>query len=167
VFIGSATPKMFGSVNHTLNFGKDIRLFVLTDFRRGYKVWNQNEYIRCIGLTGSPLCEANYYPDRFSPVQLANYAAAAGASQLSGTIQDASFVKLREISTTYFIPQRFIPGATRASITLAGRELHTWTKYKGIDPESVVPSANFGTGAIEQAVTPPLTRFVATLNLTW
>ncbi|HMC57087.1 MAG TPA: SusC/RagA family TonB-linked outer membrane protein [Gemmatimonadaceae bacterium] len=166
-FIGSATPKVFGSLSHTLTFGKDIRLFALTDFRRGYKIWNQNEYIRCIGLTGAPLCEQNYYPTRFDPVRLAGYMAAAGAANLSESIQDASFVKLREVSTTYFLPQRFIPGATRGSITLAGQNLHTWTKYRGIDPESVTPSANFGTGAIEQAVTPPLTRFVATLNLTW
>jgi len=93
--------------------------------------------------------------------------AAAGAAKLSESIQDASFVKLREVSTTYILPQRYIAGATRASITLAGQNLHTWTKYRGIDPESVVPSATFGTGAIEQAVTPPLTRFVATLNFTW
>jgi hypothetical protein len=164
-FIGPSTPKLFGSVGNTLNVGKDIRVFVLTDFRRGHRVWNQNEFIRCNGLTGAQLCEENYFPDRFSPVQLAQYSA-SGAS-LSGTFQDASFVKLREVSTTYFLPTRFVPGASRASITLAGRELHTWTKYKGLDPEGAVPSVTFGTGGIEQAVTPPLTRFIATLNLTW
>jgi len=167
VYIGPSTPKVFGSVSNTLNFGKNIRLYGLFDFKRGHKIWNQNEYIRCIGLTGAPLCEQNYYPDRFDPVTLAGYTATAGAANLSQSIQDASFVKLRELSATYTLPARFIPGATAASITLAGRELHTWTKYKGLDPEGAVPSNTFGTTGIDQAVTPPLTRFIATLNLTW
>ncbi|HEU4995593.1 MAG TPA: SusC/RagA family TonB-linked outer membrane protein [Gemmatimonadaceae bacterium] len=167
VYIGPSTPKVFGSIANTLNVGKDIRLFVLTDFKRGHKIWNQNEYIRCIGLTGAPLCEMNYYPARYDPVTLANYVAAAGAANLSGSIQDASFMKLREVSVTYTLPARVVPGATRASISLAGRELHTWTRYKGLDPEGAVPSNTFGTTGIDQAVTPPLTRFIATLNLTW
>jgi hypothetical protein len=40
-----------------------------------------------------------------------------------------------------------------------------WTKYKGPDPEVSI----FPTGLItgDQAVTPPLSRIVATLNLTF
>lgn len=159
LFVGPSTPKVFGSVSNTLNIGPNLRVFALTDFRRGHRMWNQNELIRCNGLAGAKLCEANAFPERYSPVQLANY---VGTQSFAHHFQNASFVKLRELSTTYFLPQRFAPGLSRASITLAGRELHTWTKYAGIDPESSIPTV-----AIDQAVTPPLTRFVATLNLTW
>ena len=51
--------------------------------------------------------------------------------------QDASFIKLREVSATYTIPERGLRG-TRASFTLAARELHTWTKFRGLDPEGHV-----------------------------
>jgi TonB-linked SusC/RagA family outer membrane protein len=167
-FMGPSTPKTFGAVANTFNIGKSVRLFGLVDFRRGHRIWNQNELIRCNGLAGAPLCRANYFPQEFSTVQLANYAANAFAnSAISQTFQDASFVKLREISATYFIPPRFAPGMSRASITLAARELHTWTGYGGIDPEGVTTNATIGTSGIDQAVTPPLTRFIATLNLTW
>ena len=49
-------------------------------------------------------------------------------------------------------------------VTIAGRELATWTDYRGFDPESSTGT----TGSInDQAVLPPLTRWIATLNLNW
>lgn len=50
-----------------------------------------------------------------------------------------------------------------ASLTLAGRNLATWTSYGGLDPESRNP----GAGGVDQAVTPQLTQFVATLNFSF
>ena len=50
----------------------------------------------------------------------------------------ADFIKLREVSATYTIPNRFASRLrlNRASITLSGRNLWHWTKYKGnADPE--------------------------------
>jgi len=46
-------------------------------------------------------------------------------------------VKLRELSVTYNLPETVARQfhATRASITLTGRNLHTWTDYTGVDPE--------------------------------
>ena len=57
-------------------------------------------------------------------------------------VQDASFVKLREISLRYqfnrdqlarVFGDRFVP--QQASLNLTGRNLHTWTPYAGYDPE--------------------------------
>ncbi|HEX2601522.1 MAG TPA: hypothetical protein VHL32_05350, partial [Gemmatimonadaceae bacterium] len=53
-------------------------------------------------------------------------------------IEDASFVKWRELSVRFGLPESF---ATRfaslkgAAVTLSGRNLHTWTDYTGLDPE--------------------------------
>jgi hypothetical protein len=63
-------------------------------------------------------------------------------------------VKLREVSATVDLPQSWIPRTSRASLTLSGRELATWTNFGGLDPE------NSG-----QAVTPPLSRIIASINL--
>jgi hypothetical protein len=84
-------------------------------------------------------------------------------------MDDASFVKLRELSATYFIPSRFLR-VTNPSITFAARELHTWTNYRGIDPEAVAqnnPAVATGATAIDQGVIPPLTRFLVTFNFSW
>jgi hypothetical protein len=56
-----------------------------------------------------------------------------------------------------------------ASITVAARELHTWTKYRGADPEVNI-NANAGTTGgnfFEQGIIPPLSRFTASLNITF
>lgn len=50
-------------------------------------------------------------------------------------IEKADFVKLRTVSLTYDIPSEFVRFASDASITLAGRNLYTWTDYTGTDPE--------------------------------
>lgn len=48
--------------------------------------------------------------------------------------EPGDFTKLRYVSLTYDVPGRFIR-ADRASITLSGRNLITWTDYHGGDPE--------------------------------
>jgi TonB-linked SusC/RagA family outer membrane protein len=55
-------------------------------------------------------------------------------------LQDAGFVKLREVSATYRIPAsltRQYLRAQSASVSVAMRNLRTWTDYDGMDPESL------------------------------
>jgi hypothetical protein len=139
--------------------GKSLRLYGLVDFKRKYRALNQNELIRCGGLVGRPLCRANYFPNDYDILYLAETVGnLSSVGNIDQYIQDASFVKLREISATYTLPQRFLGIASPTSLTLAGRDLHTWTKYRGLDPEI---------SGFEQATTPPLQRFIATLNFAW
>jgi hypothetical protein len=51
-------------------------------------------------------------------------------------VEDASFLKLRELSLHYLLPSRVsaLVGAPM-TVTLAGRQLATWTHYRGPDPE--------------------------------
>ena len=53
-------------------------------------------------------------------------------------IENGTWAKLRELSVTYSLGSRFA-GLLRAQgtqISLVGRNLHTWTKYTGWDPET-------------------------------
>jgi TonB-dependent starch-binding outer membrane protein SusC len=59
--------------------------------------------------------------------------------------QDGGFVKLREVTLSAELPtalrQRLFGNATRGMrAELSGRNLLTWTKYEGLDPEV----SNFG-----------------------
>ncbi len=158
MFIGTTTPKSSGSFSNTITFRKRLRLFGLFDFQRGNVQFNANELLRCMGLFGAPLCEVNYYPDKFSPVVLAE----ATANALVGNyydqyFQDVSYLKLRELSLGYDIPQRWLRGLSAASITIAARELATWTDYRGIDPD--VSATN------DQALLPQLSRVTAIFNI--
>ena len=65
------------------------------------------------------------------------------ASQ-AGWIEKADFWKLREISLTFNAPQSLVDMtrvARSLSISVAGRDLKTWTDYSGIDPESNIPTS--------------------------
>jgi hypothetical protein len=136
------------------------------DFRRGNRLYNAVELLRCGAQLGVGLCHANYFPQGYSPIYLAQARGqAVGLGTTEAFFQDASFVKLREVSATYTLPERWFKG--RASITLAGRELRTWTDYGGADPEANANNAVTTAVTLDQAITPPLTRFIATFNISW
>jgi TonB-linked SusC/RagA family outer membrane protein len=165
VFIGTPTPKVSGAVANTVTLFNRLRLYALVDFKRGHRKFNADELIRCTGLLGARLCEANFYPQQYSPIYLAETVGTALQSGLIGQyVQDASFAKLREVSATYTVPERWVWGASAATITIAARELHTWTNYRSLDPENGVNNSA-STQSQDQAITPPLTRLIATLNL--
>jgi hypothetical protein len=167
VYIGQPTPSTVGSVANDFTFFKRFRLHTLVDFKGGNLVYNANDNIRCTALVGVPLCRQNYFPDEATPVQLAEMTGAATAlGEVDEWYQPGSFAKLREVSLTYNVPEQMLHGFSRASVTVAGRELHTWTNYKGLDPESS-DVTNFGAGTHDQGVVPPLTRILATINITF
>jgi outer membrane receptor protein involved in Fe transport len=66
-------------------------------------------------------------------------------------IEDASFLKLREVTLTYQLPDAWatrIPKVKTARLSLSGRNLLTFTKYSGLDPEV----SNFGNQAIARNI---------------
>jgi TonB-dependent starch-binding outer membrane protein SusC len=84
--------------------------------------------------------------------------------------QDASFAKLREVSLAYTIPPSFANrlGVSRATIMLAARNLHTWTKWEGMEPEAMfLGGGRGGFGSLEQNNIPQLTQFVTTFNISF
>lgn len=51
-------------------------------------------------------------------------------------VEANDFFKLRSVSLSYELPQRFIPGSRSARLTVSGRNLMTVTDYTGTDPET-------------------------------
>ncbi|MCC6927652.1 MAG: SusC/RagA family TonB-linked outer membrane protein [Gemmatimonadaceae bacterium] len=166
LYIGTPTPKLTGAVSNTVTIGRNLRLYALMDFRNGNRLYNAVELLRCGAQLGVALCDVAYNPSKYDIKYVAQ---ARGQAVSLGTtetyFQDASFVKLREVSATYTLPERWF--RKRASVTLAGRELKTWTDYRGIDPESNVNNAATTAQTIDQASTPNLMRFIATFNISW
>jgi outer membrane receptor protein involved in Fe transport len=81
-------------------------------------------------------------------------------------VEPAGFVKIREISVTYDIPERILGNrVNHAQLQFSGRNLKTWTDYSGYDPEV----SNFGNVAAgrNQDVTPypPSRSFWVGINL--
>ncbi|MEO7042727.1 MAG: SusC/RagA family TonB-linked outer membrane protein [Gemmatimonadaceae bacterium] len=168
VYIGTPVPTHMASIGNTVTLWGKLRLYALVDWKGGNVVYNVNEALRCGGALGAGLCDINYNPKNYSAVRVAeaNVVTAFAYSAQDQYLQDASFVKLRELSATYTLPDHLLPGFRHASVTVAGRELGLWSNYRGPDPE--VSSANgSGLGGADQGLIPPLSRLTATLNLTF
>ena len=58
---------------------------------------------------------------------------------VTGYIQKGDFIRLREISARYEVPERFfsrIGGMRSLSLNVSARNIARWTDYRGLDPET-------------------------------
>ncbi|MBX6363890.1 MAG: SusC/RagA family TonB-linked outer membrane protein [Gemmatimonadetes bacterium] len=168
VYLGRPTPKVEGAFSTTVTLFRNLRLYGLADWKTGYKKLDGNLRVRCV-LFGR--CRENFYPQEFlnDPVWLAQ--TQLGGAYVNGLINDASFLKLREISASYTLPEAWCRafGARAASITVAARNLYTWTKWTSLEPEASFLGGSRGGGSAqwEQNVTPQLAQFVTTVNVSF
>jgi hypothetical protein len=139
VFLGYSTPRHELSLTNGFGmFDGALRLQGLVDYKGGHKKLNNTERFRCDNHGN---CRGRNDPTAPLVQQAANIARTVHPSgTFAGFIEDASFVRLREISLTYRVPARFAArtiGATNVSVNAAARNLGTlWTNWSGIDPET-------------------------------
>jgi TonB-linked SusC/RagA family outer membrane protein len=161
-FQGTPFPTRESSFNTTLTFFNLLRVSALLDHKGGYKLFNSTEEFRCGVILN---CRA--INDKSAPLdQQARAEADAFYGIYTGYIEDASFTKLREVSVTLMAPktayQRF--GLSNLSLTLSGRNLHTWTDYTGLDPElNSGGQSNFST--FDFLGQPPVRYWTARIDL--
>ena len=83
-------------------------------------------------------------------------------------MEDGSFVKLRELSLTFSLDQPFLKRLTgfgSADVRIAGRNLKTWTKYRGLDPEVNNAGAEYLTQGLDWFANPQTRSFVLSFSL--
>jgi TonB-linked SusC/RagA family outer membrane protein len=165
VYLGRTIPKYEGGFSSTLTLFDRLRIYGLVDYKTGHRKWDHNLRVRCSLFN---ICRENVLPLEYDPVTVAAYQ--NGGTFGSTYINDASFAKLRELSASYTLPGAWSRqfGASGASLTVAGRNLYTWTRYSGMEPEAMYLSGDRGGFAqVEQNNLPQLTQFVTTINLTF
>ncbi len=130
-YLGSSFPTKEASLSTDFTFWKALRLSALFDYKGGYKLFNQTEDVRCRSYAN---CQEAYTG---SLKQQAAIVARAAYGSWAGYIEDADFLKLRELSLTFMLPHGWTRSfkASDLRLTLAGRNLVTWTRYPGLDPE--------------------------------
>jgi TonB-dependent starch-binding outer membrane protein SusC len=156
-FVGNSAPDYEMGFNNDLTFGS-FRLSSLFDWRKGGLG---------INLTN------NYFDGGLGADTLAGQIRAAEFAKGKAVyVENSGFVKLRELTLGYELPDaltsRLFNGrAQNARVELSGRNLKTWTKYTGLDPEV----SNFGNQPLGrfQDVTPypPSRTFFLTINTTF
>jgi TonB-linked SusC/RagA family outer membrane protein len=83
-------------------------------------------------------------------------------------IEDGGFVKLREISVTYTLDAPWVQrslGLASIDIRVSGRNLKTWTKYTGYDPETSLGGAIAPVTGVDYFNSPQTRSFVFSINL--
>jgi TonB-dependent starch-binding outer membrane protein SusC len=143
-FIGQIYPKVELSFNADLNLYKMFRISGLLDFKGGHHQFNWGGRTHCSDAVA--YCEARQVPGAASLFEQARIIARRNPAVASsmGWIEKADYWKLREVSLTFTTPQRWVDriGIARSlAVSLAGRNLKTWTDYTGLDPESNIPTS--------------------------
>jgi hypothetical protein len=146
---------------------KSLRLVALFEYKGGNLYYNNTERIRCASRNN---CNGLMNPKAsFQEQAMAVAHLVSPTTTLDGFYQPGSFVRWREMNVQYTIPNtlvaRYMRGRT-ASLNFAARNLHVWTKYRGLDPEIDFQSGVSTNGAPQefQSMGTP-TYFILRLNL--
>lgn len=124
---GNSQPRRILGLNTSFTLGDRVAFGAQIDAKGGHVAYNFTEALRC----QNGLCRALHDPSTSLSEQ-----ARAVMVQYSGFIEDASFVKLREVWVRIGLGRRL--GTERAGTTelvLSARNLATWTGFSGLDPE--------------------------------
>jgi TonB-linked SusC/RagA family outer membrane protein len=174
-FIGPSLPKLTASISTDVQLFDFLRVSALFEGRRGHYQLDDNENFRCLFslIFGDRGCAG--FDDPNAPLErqaaaLANIIGdpTEGTVSLHGFIHKADFLKWRELAVTLSLPNAWaqrLGGASGLSLTLAGRNLMTWTDYPGLDPEinETGSASNFTQG--EFGTQPQVRYWTARLNI--
>ena len=163
-YLGKPTPDWQGAFGLNIGFLKRFRLSNLFEYKSGeYFVHNLTDEFRKsspgIGRNIPAVAELEAILRNPASTKEQRLAAAnkyvrefAGLSPYDGlnAIETANFIRWRELSLTYDIPNNFIArfGVKTASITVAGRNLALFSGYSGIDPETNAIGRGGDTGSV-------------------
>src|SRR4051812_2787994 len=166
---GSPLPAKRGGLSNTFGFFSGALTFnTLFDYRG--KFWNSYTIGSNRGVSAGNAPEVNV---PFWGLGDQAAAVAAGSAALKNTrwgiFKPNDFIRLRELSLSYRIPDRFVQRYARAKgaqLVFSGRNLGVlWTKYPGIDPEANRSVNNTG-GGNDDLGTPPVIRYwITRVNL--
>jgi TonB-linked SusC/RagA family outer membrane protein len=191
--IADPNPKYTMSYSSSMRWNK-LSLSGLLDVRKGGSVWNGTRGVLDFFGTGIDTKNRTMTNGQYGVNYMTkNYPTTAGPGKdvvpfqspsdwqnwfLSdgggfGTVgaqfvEDGSFAKLRELSLTYTLDNPFfknLTGFSSADIRIAGRNLKTWTKYTGFDPEVNLGGAEFLTQGLDYFINPPTRSFVLSFSL--
>ena len=190
--IADPQPKWTGSLRSSIQLWKNLQFSGLLDVRRGGQIWNgtkgaltffgkskvtENRYTNVVfgqtympahpgskGVVAGPGAGKSVFLDEGWYTDLGS-----GFGQVSAQfVEDGSYAKLRELSLTYTLNTGWLKrgfGFQTADLRLAGRNLRTWTKYSGTDPETNLAGAEVLVRGIDYFNNPQTRSFVFSIGL--
>lgn len=161
--LGDANPDFRMGITNDLQVGS-FSAFVHADWQKGGDVVNLTELLYDAGANSE-----DFEEEDGGSFRIANFGSSAVGTSLY--IQDASFFKVREATIAWQLPQGLVSGIwgaiQNARLSLSGRNLFTFSSYRGMDPEV----SNFGNQAvgrnIDVAPFPPSRSFWFSIDLSF
>ncbi|HYW31497.1 MAG TPA: SusC/RagA family TonB-linked outer membrane protein [Gemmatimonas sp.] len=146
VLMGDGNPLWTAGLSNDVRF-KSVSLYALLDQQKGGMLANGTWRHYDLGQNSRDYDELDASNRKLGEVRRTSYLQVTRIFY-----QDASYVKLREVTLAWDIPQRWVTrtwaGASGAKLSLSGRNLYWWTKFRGGDPEA----QNFGAGGVPDAI---------------
>ncbi len=146
VYDGYSVPRDIVSITNGFDlFSRKLRITVLTDYKGGFNLFNSTAQFYATNF-------ATWYSEnvKSTPLwdQARNVAAGSAVSPNTaiGYYENGQFWKLREVSAALTLPTQVAQKirARDAQLVFEARNLHTWTKYTGVDPEE-----GYGNGDVQ------------------
>lgn len=146
VVMGDGNPLWTAGWGNEVRF-KGLSLYALLDQQKGGMLANGTWRHYDLGQNSRDYDELDEFGRKLGDVRRTSYLQVTRIYY-----QNTSFVKLREVTLTWELPQTWASsiwsGASGAKLSLSGRNLYWWTKFRGGDPEA----QNFGGGGAPDAV---------------
>ena len=169
IYQGHPDPNVEVSVGSSFNVGDRLTIDALVQGKIGQTKYDLQAWWRYAAYQQT---ELNVFPrdHDINDVAEAQYGA---SGEFALWVNEASFVRFREVSLTYRLPESWVGrvGSSRGSLSLSARNLGmlwtNWQEWPHHDPEVVDPSNTFegNREPQEDSGIPPLTSLTLTVRL--
>ncbi|MEO7964309.1 MAG: SusC/RagA family TonB-linked outer membrane protein, partial [Gemmatimonadaceae bacterium] len=164
--LADANPHYVMSFSNDFNY-KRFNVNVLVDYRHGGTLSNMTKNLYDEG--GNSWDYDDKSPTAGVPLGQYRYDTWNGGRNTAVYLEDGSYTKVREVSVSWDLPQRFfgvVPGARSGRLSLSGRNLFIISGYNGFDPE-VNNGGAYVVRFVDLAPFPPTRSFFLSVDLGW
>lgn len=187
--IGNATPDFFGGITNNFSY-KNFDLSIFLNFSVGNDVYNANKMF-ADNLNSNYRNGMSRANDRFTfidasgnnlagnPTALAKLNEGKEIASVKGVgsnmkfhsmyVEDGSFLRINNVTVGYTVPTSLLKKVYIQNLRVyaSGYNLHTFTKYKGYDPEvNTNPNMNLTPG-VDWGAYPRAISYIFGLNMTF
>ncbi|MFC1660450.1 SusC/RagA family TonB-linked outer membrane protein [Gemmatimonadota bacterium] len=169
-YLGNPEPTNQQSFFTTITLFNNLRIYTLFDRSGGFSKFDDSNAFR------TPFIPNTSGSRRYAMRQAESSPAEQAAMELGGDvrtslfIQDADYIKWRELTVSYQVPEslvRYLGAFDALSISAGGRNLATWTDYEGLDPELRFDGGRDSFNAAEFFTQPPVRYFFVRFNFSF
>ncbi|MGH7576575.1 MAG: SusC/RagA family TonB-linked outer membrane protein, partial [Longimicrobiales bacterium] len=171
--VGQPNPTNEQSLFTTLTLFGNLQLSALFDRAAGHQLFSgtlSGQATASAAAENSAFGRLWAFRDELTPIEQASIEQdVAVGNHDTYWIQDADFIKFREVKLSYNLPASLADriGVSNATLYVGGRNLYTWTDYPGLDPEVNQTGARDQIGATESNALPPTRTFFSGLRVTF